>query len=268
MRVISDRSSLSLTASLQQVEYDEQLLNADFDKTEGYLRYEAEGARTNLKIDAGYSQLDRDAASGTENGALLRADISRRVSESSTLSLSGAHEFSTAAGAFTNDQGVTTVGLGSAPGRQSADPFTLDRLTLGWGFNRGRTALNLTSSWAQRSYDQNPVLDQTLTTLLARVRRDMSPTISLELSASYTSVTYEPPASDYDDLTAGATFSWRLSRNLTLDVKYDFADRNSDAALTEYTENRLWLTIGFGRGDPRATRAAPTFGVDSMRTGS
>jgi hypothetical protein len=91
----------------------------------------------------------------------------------------------------------------------------------------------------------------------------MSPRISLLLNVSRTAVDYEEPSPDYDELIAGASFSWRLSRNLTLDVKYDFTDRNSDAPTTEYTENRIWLSIGFGRGEPRSTRVAPTFGVDA-----
>ena len=51
---------------------------------------------------------------------------------------------------------------------------------------------------------------------------------------------------------------------LTIDLQYDYDKRSSDLAANEYTENRLWLKIGFGRGEPRATRVAPTFGVDSM----
>jgi hypothetical protein len=103
-----------------------------------------------------------------------------------------------------------------------------------------------------------------MTTFSARFRRELSATTSLEVSTAFTGVSNEPPAADYDDLSAGVSFSWRLTRNLTLDVDYDFSNRRSDAAPTEYTENRLWVTIGFGRGDPRATRVPPTFGVDSV----
>jgi len=36
-----------------------------------------------------------------------------------------------------------------------------------------------------------------------------------------------------------------------------------DATLNQFTENHLWLTIGYGRGNPRDARRAPTFGVDA-----
>jgi hypothetical protein len=266
IRLLSDRSQVSLNGRVQQLEYDEAALNADFDQTEAYLRYEVEGARTNLAIDLGYTELDRDAAEDSESGTLVRLEVSRRMSGSSTIALSGGREFSTSAGAFAEGQGISNTGLGTAPGIQTADPFTLDYGTLGYTFNRNRTGIAASASWTKRSYDNNPALDQTLTTYAAQYRRELSQRTSLEIGATLTAVKYEPPAADYDDLTAGVRFSWRLSQSVTLEVTYDYSDRSSDASATEYTENRMWLTIGYGRGDPRVTRVAPTFGVDSMTT--
>jgi hypothetical protein len=261
VRVLSDRSSVSLNASLQQVEYDEAALNSDFDQSEAFIRYDGAGARTNLKIDAGYSQLDSDASADTEGGAVVRVDASRKISASSTLVFVGGHEFATTASSFANSDGGG--GFDTAPGRQTADPFTYDHASLGWTFNRNVTGLGVTATWSKNSYDSNPVLDQTLTTISARFRREMSPRTSLQLSLSRTGGEYEEPAPDYDELIAGASFSWRLARDLTIDVRYDFTDRNSDDPTTEYSENRIWLTVGFGRGEPRSTRVAPTFGVDA-----
>jgi hypothetical protein len=260
VRELSDRSSISLNGSVRDVEYDEVALNADFDQTEAYLRYEGTGARTNLEIEAGYSQLDRDALEDSESGALVRVNASRRMSSSSTLILNGGREFSTAAGAFAINQGA---GIGAAPGRQTADPFTLDRALLGWTFNRNVTGVTVSTSWSKRSYDGSPELDESSTTLSARFRRDLSPSKSLEIATSYSSIDYQQPSVDSDDLTVGVLFMWRLSRALTLEARYDFSNRSSDTPSSEYTENRLFLTIGYGRGEPRATRVAPTFGVDS-----
>jgi hypothetical protein len=248
IREISDRSSMSLNASVQQIEYDAQP-GADFDQLETYLRYQVEGSRTNLDVDAGFSQLDREAGDGTEGGLLLRVDASRRISGSSTVTLGLGREFTTSAGAFAGAQGIINVGLDAAPGRQTPDPFTLDQARLGWNFTRNVTSLSVSAGLAKRSYDDNPVLDQSTTTLAARLRRELSPTTSLELFASQTAVQFEPPAPDYQDMTAGASFGWRLTRNLTLDLRYDLFKRSADSAATEYTENRLWLSISYGRGE-------------------
>jgi hypothetical protein len=268
IRAISDRSSISLNTNLRQVEYDEESLDADFDETETYLRYEVEGGRTNIAVDAGYSRIDRDATDDSEGGALLRVIVSRRISASSVISLDGGREFSTAASAFTSDQGITGVDLGAVPGRQTADPFTLDRINLGWTFNRNVTSLAMSAGWSKRSYEDGPLLDEKLSTLSARYRRELSPVTSLELAVSRTDVGYEVPAVDYAETSADVVFAWRLTRNLTLDLRYDRATRSSDTPANEYTENRFWLAIGFGRGEPRGTRRAPTFGVDSAISGN
>ena len=66
-------------------------------------------------------------------------------------------------------------------------------------------------------------------------------------------------------MTAGLGFVWRLSRNVVLEAAYDFYNRKSDTAETNIVENRMLLTLGWGRGEPRRTRVAPHFGVDSLQ---
>lgn len=266
IRDLSGTSSFSLNASVQQFEYDDETLNANFDQTDTYLRYEAEGGRTNLAINAGYSQLDRDALVEKESGPMFLVDASRRISASSILSLEGGREFTTSAGAFASEQGGSYTGIGAAPGQQSADPYTQDHATLNWAYDRNVTGLTATVSWEERSYDHNPTLDQTSMTLSARYRRELSPTTSLSIGAAQVAVRYEPPAVDYEELTAGVAFTWRLSRSLAVEASYDFSHRGRDVAFAGYSENRLWLSIGFGRGEPRRTRIPPAFGVDAATT--
>lgn len=264
IRLLSDRSSVSLNGEARRLEYDDAALNADFDETEAYLRYAVAGARTNLSIDVGFTQIDRDAAEDSDDGLLLRLDISRRLSPSSIISLSGGREFSTAASEFAGDQGIVDTGLTTVHGIQSADPFTLDDATLDYSFRRNRTALGFYASWSDRSYEQSPVLDQKIVTYGARYSRELSQRTSLEVGASFAQVDYEPPNPDYDDMTADVTFAWRLSQTVTMELTYDYADRSGNVAATDYTENRIWLTIGYGRGEPRVTRTAPRFGVDAL----
>jgi hypothetical protein len=267
VRSLSGRSSVSLNGSLRQTEYDDPVLNSNFDQMESYFRYEVQGARTNLAVDAGYTKLEREALDVEESGALLRFDLSRRMSSSSVLSLSGAHEFSTSAGAFAGDLGAHG-GVSTAPGRQTADPFTLDRATLGWSFNRNVTSISAAANWSEQTYDTNTTLDQTTMVLAARYRRDLSAATSMGVNVSHTAFSYVQSGADYDELTVGVSYSWRMSRSLTLDIKYDYADRSGDATMNVFKENHLWLMIGYGRGDPRGERRAPTFGVDSATPGN
>lgn len=268
LRMLSSASSLSLNVRAQQIEYDEQALNADFDQSEAFLRYEAEGVRTVLSMEAGYTETDQEAADDPESGLLFRLDASRRISASSTVVLGLGHEFSSSGAAFASTQSAAGVGVGAVPGRQTVDPFTNEYVTLGWTFQRNRTGFDLFGSWNDQSYEDNPLQDQTLTSLSAGVHRDLSTTMRLALTGRYGEADFDQPDSNYEEMSAGLTFSWRLSRSLSLQLTYDYYDRTSDIADSEYTENRYWLSLAFGRGEPRARVRQPQFAVDAMDAGT
>jgi hypothetical protein len=156
--------------------------------------------------------------------------------------------------------------LNTANGIQTPQPFTYEEANLGWNFARDRTGLNVGLSYADRDYKSDASLHESSLTLYSRYRRELSARSTLLLSASYASINYEPPGPDYNDLEVDVAFSWRLTQNVTFESKYTLYDRSSHTQPAEYRDNRLWLTISYGRGDPRATRAAPTFQIDPMLT--
>lgn len=261
-RLLSSASSVGLHGRVQDVEYDEIALNADYTLNEAFLRYDADGARTFLTLELGYTKIDRDTLARSEDGLLMRLDVSRRLSASSTGNLSAGREFSSTGASFAATQSAGGVSLETAPGRQSILPFTHDYASLGWTFSRNRTGLSLSGSWNEQSYEV-PLLDQTLTSLSTSVRRDLSSATTLLLQAAYLRGQFKQPGSDYDEITAGVSFSWQLGRHVLLNLTYDRADRDSDLADGGYTENRYWLSIGYRYGVPRATPVPPQFAVDS-----
>lgn len=264
VRMISDRSNISLNGRMQTVKYAEETLNGDFDQSDIYLRYESHGARTNLAVDAGYAVLDRDAATETDSGPRVQLDVSRLISESTILTLMGARRFDTAAGEFANNLGAGNVGLGTAQGQQTFEPFTLDEARLGWTYSRHRTTMSAFGNWSKRDYDEDPTLNQTLLAFAFHLTRDLSPTTTVDFTTQYSTSEYERATSNFSELTAGMNFSWRLSRSLVVEASYDYYNRDSDDARTRVAENRLQLTLGWGRGEPRRARVAPHFGVESL----
>jgi hypothetical protein len=262
VRLLSGRSAISMNLRSEDVTLDEAALQGDYTNTEAFLRYDISGARTNLRTDVGWSQLDRDAATDAEDGLLLRIDASRRLSASSTAQLSAGREFSNAGSAFAGGLSSTGVDISITPGRQSALPFTSDHATLRWTFDRHRTGLGLFGTWAERTYEDEPLLDQTMTTLGVLLRRDLSPNASLFAEAGSTRGDFAQPGGEYDEINAGLSLNWRLTRHLTLQFSYDYLDRDGEALAASFEENRIWLSVLFGSGRPRSTFAPPTFGAD------
>lgn len=263
IRTLSAASNLSLNVRAAQTTYDERALNADYDQREAFVRYDVAGARTRISLDAGYTEVDRDAAADSEDGLLLRLDATRRLSPSSTAVLTAGREFSNSGSAFAGLQGVGGVGLEAVGGQQTAQPFVNDYITLGWNFSRQRTSFGVYGAWSDQSYDATPALDQTLTSLGGQFRRELSPQTSLGLHAVYSRGEFQLPNSDYDDMNAGLTFGWRLSRSVSLNATYDHFKRSSDRPDGDSAENRYWLTLAYGRGTPRSSLAGMQYAPDA-----
>lgn len=262
IRLLSASSSISLNARAQNTEYDDTTLDADYEQQEAFVRYDTEGARTRFAIDAGYTEIDSDAGEA-KDGLLLRFDLARRLSGSSTVTLSAGRDFQNSAGAFAMAQGAG-ISLGTVPGIQTVLPFTNDYATLGWKFVRRRTALSLSVGHVDQEYESNPIFNQTLTTVGAQLQRDLSPRTSLSVDALHTEGDFEVPDGDYKELAAGLSLRWRWSSSTSIDIRYQYFDRDSDLVDGDYDENRVWIALVYAYGTPRSAPLMPRFAIDAV----
>lgn len=267
VRQLSTSNSLSAQARFQQVEYDEAALSADYEQSEAFLRYEGLGARTHVGIEVGYTELDHEASDQQEDGPLVRVDVMRRLSPSTTLTLWAGREFSNSASAFASTQDASGANIGAAPGRQEVQPFMHDFATLGWVWSRQRTELGLSAAWDERSFDQQPLLDQTTMTYSAQLSRELSSRISLMLGGSLVSSDFEQPG-DYDETNATVGLRWRLGGHVSMSLRYEYADRDGDLPDASFTENRYWLSFAISRGELRNAPVGPEFAVDQIPQGN
>lgn len=261
IRLLSSASSGSVNFQTAKISYDDTAFDADYRQSEAFLRYDVSGARTFLAVDAGYTQLERDATADKEDGLLLRLDAARRLSSASTATLNAGREFANSATAFTAAQNTAPIGVGTAPGRQTALPFTRDHASLGWSFARNRTGLSFGAGWERQSYEDVGNLDQTLYSGTMAAHRDMSQSTSLLLNVLYSHAKFDQIGGDYRDLEGGLTFRWRWSQSLSMNLSYEYYDRSSDAPAGDFNENRIWLTFAYGKGTVN-NMVGPQFAVD------
>jgi hypothetical protein len=262
-RQIADGNSLGLNLRSAQLKYDEDALSInDHDQFEAFVRYAVTGARTRLTVDGGYSSLDSEAI-GEETGALLRLNVSRRLSSASTLQLDIGQEFSNSASAFASSQIGGNIGLNAAPGLQTAAPFTWQHADLRWNLAGNRTTLGINVGSQKRKFEDQPALDQRLTSYAVNVGRDLTPVMDLQLGLRQGRTRFEIPGTDYSELSASAALAYRFTRHLVMSLTYSFEDRDSDLPIATYQESRIWLTLAYRRGVPaRAMRGNSFEGSD------
>ncbi|HEY6644768.1 outer membrane beta-barrel protein [Povalibacter sp.] len=240
-RRLSGTATLSLNVEGTRFEFDDQALNTDYDRYLGYLRYEVQGARTGLAVDAGYTTLDIDGE--TSGGLLGRVTLSRRISPASTLDFSIGQQFSDAGDLFRDGQNTGGVSLDSASIVGTGDPFESRTASIGYNFNRNRTGFGFDASYGKETYETSSEFDRTLTTYGAYYTRQLSRAVDIRIFAQLEHEKFETTDFDDDELHAGAYLNWALGRTLALRLQYERFDRDSFDAGTDYTENQASLFL-------------------------
>ena len=248
----SEHSGLGLNARYMDVEYDDAaLFDNSYKQDELFLRYDAEGARTRLTADAGYARFDQDSAPDTESGPMFRIDVTRQVTARSVLILTAGHEFSNSSIVYSQMQNGLPLDLEMVGGRQTVDPFMNTRAALRWDYEGTRSGFTLSGGYRDEDYRMRPELDQQLVSFAAETQRYMTPSLDLDIRASYLDVKFDQPGGDYDEIDATVGLNWRMTRTIGLWFSYQYAKRDSELASASYDENRVWLSVGWQRGNPR-----------------
>jgi hypothetical protein len=235
---LSARGSIGLVGNVESVKFTEPGVGPDYDKYEGYLTYRAEGVRTRLTLDAGYTEIS--GGNVIDNGPLVRLSIDRRVSPSSRVILRGGYEY--------NDSGSVVaarppLGTGGNPGNllSTPEPYQDSYGSLGWGFERVRTKLALEASYHDENYVATSLNDRTRLEFSGRASHDLNSQLALILSARYSKDDYQTLNADYDEWDLLATLSWRILRTVSLQFSVDHWDRSGSGVYGSANENRFWV---------------------------
>ncbi len=245
---LSATSNVSLDGSVERVDYDGTVVSPDYTITQGYLHYDAQGSRSKLTADLGYDDvLLTGARSG---GALVRADLIRKVSASSSLELSLGQNISDVDNLLRQMEGTDNVTLGAAALQRSQDPFVSRYATGAWHFERHRTGLALSLSQFRETHIVEGDLDRTRTEFDAIARRDLAQTVVLNVAASYARDSYLSPITPNDhELRGTVDLGWHVGRRVQLHAQYARIDHRSDVAVDTYKEDRFMLTAGLATGN-------------------
>jgi hypothetical protein len=267
---LSAQSSVSLNGDTERVMFQNTALNSDFDRSSGFVRYEVQGARTNLSVDLGATTINQNAGSiavnqngtlttinqnhGATTGSLAKLELSRKLSSAAKLTLSLGRELTDASTSFSNLQGgaIGTIGtIGTAPAAQTADNYTSQYASARWQYQRNRTTIAVSGRWEKDEYDGIPALDNTRSGGEFSVARRLTRALTAELLGRYYKTDYvngivaaENGSTNYDDEMIGAALTWRHGRGLEIKLRCEHSARVT-AGIYGYGENRAMLTVGY-----------------------
>jgi hypothetical protein len=258
---LSALSSVSLNADTGRVNFENTVLNTDFDRTDVFMRYEIQGARTDLSVDLGGTKVSE--TDGSTTGGLAKIQLARRISPAAKLTFSIGHDLTDAANSFSSLQSGATGIVGTAPAAQTSQSYTVDYASAEWRYERNRTSIAISGRWERDRYDTDPLLDNTRGGAEFNVERRLSHAFTAQLwgrlyktNYPHAVVTPQNGSSDYTDGLIAAGLAWRHGRGLEVRLRAEHASRDAAEAGAGYHENRVMLTVGY-RPKPRLDEISP-----------
>jgi hypothetical protein len=247
-RDLSERSVVSLNATTERVEFDDEDFGSDYDRNSAYIGYQVEGARTRLAADVGYSIIhDRG---DTDGSPLLYLELERDLSQSSTLSLRGGVRSSDNATSL-RDGTSPGGGIPDGPGDASTSvPFDLQHVTLGWEVIALRTQIGLMLGYEEEVYGTGLNLDRENVFLRGSAERLLTPRFSIRAQATLFETDFELNEQKDDEARYGLFLAWNVSGHLFLEADFEHLDRESTDVATEFDETRVFFRIAW-RGSNR-----------------
>lgn len=248
-RRLSPHSSLSLNGTFEHFHFDQAAVNTDFNRYSPYLRYELQGARTNLGMNAGVTELK--AGPNSTSGPLLQLDVARKLSPSATLVVSAGRQIIDASGGFRNLQIGAFGGIGTAPSIAASSNYVERYASASWRYERRLTSFVLTARTAADTYlqkNQPPsTFDSRRSDFGASVERRLTSVISAEIHGAIGPTRY--PNADFKavDHVVGTALTMRPGRHTEVRLRYDHIRRTASAIVDSYHENVVFLTVGYRR---------------------
>jgi hypothetical protein len=227
-------------------------LNQDFDLTNLFVRYELQGARTNLSADLGDTIVtQRNESTG---GGLVKLNLSRTLSPASKISLTLGRDSTDASASFAGIQPGATGAVGAAAAPNVSESYSRTYGTVNWEYQRNRTSLGLSGNWEKDEYAGDSALNRTLSTGELRLQRRLREAFTVQIAGRLYKTDYgniNLPASsgspNIQTSSVTASLTWHHGRALDLKLALDHTNYSTSPNDVGYHDNRVFLTVGYRR---------------------
>ncbi len=244
VRSLSSKRSVSLNFSTDSVDYDNPLIDRDFDRRSAYVGMRSEMSRGSISVNVGVNEVD--VGGRTVDGFLAGINLNRRVSARTTFTASYDQRYSAAGNIFRSfqDTGRSTDETANEISG-TGDPFESQEFRAGLNYERDNNTWVVGTSYSDDDYVSETGFDRTRLSIFGGLTRPMGSGWRSRFDARLSRGDFGSISRDDLDMTLTAGLSRRLSRFIDVEVAYQLRQRNSDVRSAEYVENRVTLTVGY-----------------------
>jgi hypothetical protein len=277
-RDVSAGGSVSLNVTTERVLFDNTQVNADFERSSGFVRYEVHGARTDIIAELGATNVRSSAIPDAEladadtygmlvapaptvnsgkqsnTGPLAKLDLRRKISASGSVFLTLGRDLTDASSSFSaQTTGIAGINATTAAA-QTSESYRTTYASAGWRYVRNRTTLAIAAHWEKDVYPYLSQYDYSRPSVDFTVERRLTRAFTAQLIGRWYKADYPHSmliaspvggSTDYYDSLVGASLAWRHGRGLEVRLRLDHDTYSVNTGDTGYHETRAFLTVGY-----------------------
>lgn len=240
-RQLTTSSLVALGVQADEIEYDD--VAVQYDVQNAFLRYAVDTSRTQLALDVGVTELDRDGE--TNDGTLLSLSFARELSGSTSFSIAAGQRFSDASDVFRALQRRSSIEPETSPTESTSDAFKYRYATVGFAFQKNRTDMGFDVGLNQERYLEQVDRDREYLNYSVYLGRRLSRSLRASIRARWLENDYDNVDFDSEDMRLRGALSWRAGARTFVELEINYSDRSSSVPANDYEENRALITFSY-----------------------
>ena len=262
VRALPGERTVGLFVSHTDVDYD-SFPDSDFERSDAFFRFTSATTRSSFRLDAGYSELDRDSTAlnlEEDSGVLAEVEFTRTLSGDHEVSASYTYNFSDSGERF-RDISDTDGDISSDDVTVTNDPFRFEEFELGYARRTAADRLNISLAFQDEEPTtafNNPLpgalddRDRQLTILDAVYTRDVSGALELGLDFNFTTREFNTIDREDDDWSLMLVGTYQYNSNV--DIRFEVGPRDrstsgADAFGRDFKENTAMIEVRYYTGN-------------------
>jgi len=254
LRAIKDLSTLDhLSANIeaQRVHFSDPSGGPDYDRVDGYARYQKKLTQLDLDLALGYSRVSFDGA-GERSAPTAHGSVTWRATPMNTLSFGVVRRYSDATQDMAVDPGAlvaTTLGSGIVVGTATvtSQVYLEKRFESSYVFHDDRLQVRVAPYYRTLDYLLDPTIDQRAHGVTAGVSYRARPLWTVAFDANEETREYAAIRRRDEDLRLDLSFTDQLSRHWAWRFDLIRNERHTDVADQGFGENVVFFTLIFKR---------------------
>jgi len=251
IRQLNPTDALSGNIQAQHVHFTDRTGGPDYDRVDGFLRYQSKLSELDLDVAAGYSTLDLSGV-GDHSGPMAHAIATWRATPRNTLKVGAVRQFSDASQDMIIDPAAlvaTMLGTGVVVGTTTvnSDVYLEKRFDASHVFQTERWQTRIAPYHKTLDYLIDPGLEQRIHGVVAGVSYRPRPLWTIAFDATEETRDYPRLDRRDEDLRYDLSFLDQLARHWSVRVDLIRNERNSTAPDQGFRENVFFCTLIFRR---------------------